>query len=537
MVERRFAVQNVATEWSYTSGKQYADPFDEVELDVLVTAPDGCEQRVPAYWAGAGEWRVRYAAHTPGIYSCRTVCSDAQNPDLHGRELTLEVQPYEGQNPLLAHGPLRVSEDGRYLEHRDGTPFFWLGDTWWMCLCKRMDWPSGFQTLTADRVAKGFSVIQIVAGLYPDMVAFGPRGENEAGWPWEPDWRRINPAYFDMADLRIAWLVRSGLLPCIVGCWGYYLPLMGVERMKRHWRYLVARWGAYPVVWCLAGEGAMPWYLSQNRDAEIRQQKEGWTELARYVRSIDPYHHPITIHPTDYARDQVTDPAVLDFEMLQTGHEGLDCLPRTQQRVRNALARRPRMPVINAEVCYEGILEGSRQEVQRLMFWSCMLSGACGHTYGAQGVWCVNTREKPYGPSPWGGSWGDTPWEDAYRLPGGAHVAVGKRILSRWDWWRFEPHLEWVEPAAGEADWRAAYAAGIPGRVRVFYFPRPILPWGRRPTLKALEPDVVYRATFIDPKDAREHPAGTAQADAAGNWPVPQPAIGQDWVLCLERES
>jgi len=179
MVERRFAVQNVATEWSYTSGKQYADPFDEVELDVLVTAPDGCEQRVPAYWAGAGEWRVRYAAHTPGIYSCRTVCSDAQNPDLHGRELTLEVQPYEGQNPLLAHGPLRVSEDGRYLEHRDGTPFFWLGDTWWMCLCKRMDWPSGFQTLTADRVAKGFSVIQIVAGLYPDMVAFGPRGENE----------------------------------------------------------------------------------------------------------------------------------------------------------------------------------------------------------------------------------------------------------------------------------------------------------------------------------------------------------------------
>ncbi len=537
MAERRFAVQNVATEWAYTSGKGYADPFAEVLLDVIVTGPDGAEQRVPAYWAGGREWRVRYAAHTPGTYACRSVCSDADNPDLHGRESTLEVAPYEGDNLLLAHGPLQVSSDRRHLEHRDGTPFFYLADTWWMGLCRRMDWPAGFQTLAADRAAKGFSAVQIVAGLYPDMPAFDPRGDNEAGWAWEPEFARINPSYFDMADLRIAWLVRSGLVPCIVGCWGYYLPWLGVERMKGHWRYLIARWGAYPVVWCLAGEGAMPWYLTEDREGDVRLQREGWTELARYVRSVDPYGHPITIHPTDAGRDQVTDPSVLDFDMLQTGHDGLDCLPRTQQIVRRAVGREPRMPVINAEVCYEGILEASRQEVQRIMFWSCVLSGTCGHTYGAQGIWCVNTRAKPYGPSPWGGGWGDTPWEDAYRLPGAAHVAAGKRILTRFEWWRFEPHPEWVEPSAGEADWRAPYAAGIPGEVRLFYFPRPILPWGLRPVLKALGPRAAYRATFIDPKDASEHPAGRAQGDSAGNWPVPQPTVGQDWVLCLERES
>jgi hypothetical protein len=537
MAEKRIAVQNVATEWGLISGKRYGDPSADVQLDVVITDPDGGEQRVPAYWAGGGEWRVRYAAHAPGAYSCRTVCSDAASADLHGREMALEVPPYDGDNRLLVHGPLRVSADRRHLEHRDGTPFFYLADTWWMGLCKRMGWPADFQLLTADRAAKGFSAIQIVAGLYPDMPAFDPRGDNEAGWPWEAGFRRINPAYFDMADLRIAHLVRCGLLPCILGCWGYYLPLMGIERMKRHWRCLVARWGAYPVVWCLAGEATMPWYLSKARGAEAAAQKEGWTELARYVRSIDPYGHPITIHPTDYGREQVTDPSVLDFEMLQTGHEGLDCLPHTQGRVRNAVARQPRMPVINAEVCYEGILEGSRQEVQRLMFWSCMLSGACGHTYGAQGIWGVNTREAPFGPSPWGGGWGDTPWEDAYRLPGSEHVAVGKRILSRFEWWRFEPHQEWVEPSAGGADWRAPYAAGIPGEVRVFYFPRPIMPWSGRPTLKALEPGVAYRAAFIDPKSAVEHPAGRAQGDAAGDWPVPQPTIGQDWVLCLERES
>ena len=52
------------------------------------------------------------------------------------------------------------------------------------------------------------------------------------------------------------------------------------------------------------------------------------------------------------------------------------------------------MPVIDGEVCYEGIGEACRQEVQRLMFWACVLNGACGHTYGANGIWQVNTRRE-----------------------------------------------------------------------------------------------------------------------------------------------
>lgn len=32
---------------------------------------------------------------------------------------------------LWDHGPLQVTADGHYLQHSDGTPFFWLGDTAW----------------------------------------------------------------------------------------------------------------------------------------------------------------------------------------------------------------------------------------------------------------------------------------------------------------------------------------------------------------------------------------------------------------------
>ena len=127
---------------------------------------------------------------------------------------------------------MQVATDRRYLEHNDGTPFFWLGDTWWMGLSHRLHWPEDVQKLAADRKEKGFTVIQIVAGLYPDMFPFDPRGANEAGFPWETNYTGISPEYFDAADKRLLYLVDQGFTPCIVGAWGYFMPWMGVEKMK-----------------------------------------------------------------------------------------------------------------------------------------------------------------------------------------------------------------------------------------------------------------------------------------------------------------
>ncbi len=273
------------TEWSYTSAKTWNDPFNDVTLDALITTPAGAELRVPAFWAGDNVWRVRFAADTPGRYRIRTESND---PTLHARASPLDAAPNSGANPLFRHGRLRIAADRHHFEHSDGQPFFWLGDTWWMGLCNRLHWPDEFRQLAADRLDKGFSVIQIIAGLYPDMPPFDPRGANESGCPWKPDYSTINPAYFDMADLRIQYLVDSGLTPCIVGCWGYFLPLMGIPKMKQHWRNLIARWGAYPVIWCLAGEGTMPYYLSKTPKQDSAAQKTGWTDVARFVRHTDP---------------------------------------------------------------------------------------------------------------------------------------------------------------------------------------------------------------------------------------------------------
>lgn len=537
-----YGVQNAVSEWTFCSAKTYADPFNDVALDVVVTCPTGEEHRVPAFWSGGQTWRVRYAPSQPGTYRYRTVCSDVSNAGLHGQEGVLEVAPYAGTNPLLQHGRLRVASDRRHLEHEDGTPFFWLGDTWWMGFTKRLTWPADFQELTADRVAKGFTVVQIVAGLYPDMGPFDERGANEAGFPWTEGFGRINPAYFDMADLRVAHLVRVGLVPCIVGMWGYYLDFAGPEVVKKHWRYLIARYGAYPVVWCVAGEALMPYYLKrpqtqEETEALERRLRREWSEVARFIRATDPYHNPITIHPTRFGHEQVDDPTVLDLDMLQTGHSGYESLAPTVDMLTRALALEPRMPVLVGEVNYEGILESSREEIQRFLFWACMLSGAAGHTYGANGLWQVNTRERPFGPSPHGTAWGDLPWDEAYRLPGSRQVGLGKRLLERYQWWRFEPHPEWVDPHQTPEDRLACYAAGIPGHVRLVYIParHSWTAWTGRLVVRGLEAGLSYRVTLFDPKTGHEHHWGTVHGDADGNWTVPKFPIFQDYVLVLER--
>ena len=530
------AVQNCMAEWSYSSATAYDDPFNQVEVDLVCTDPDGEEIRVPAFWAGEQTWRVRYASPKVGRHFFRTSCSDAGNPDLHGREGQLEVVPYEGGNPLLRHGPLKVSQSRHHLEHLDGTPFFWLGDTWWMGLCKRWSWPQDLRTMVADRLAKGFSVIQIVAGLYPDMPPFDERGANEAGYPWEAGYARINPAYFDMADLRMAYLVQSGLLPCIVGFWGYFIKFAGAEVLKKHWRNLVARWGAYPVVWCTAGEALMPYYLDRNEVTQGEEYQDmlraTWSDMVRYIRSVDGYGHPVTIHPTRLGHDQVDDPKVLDIDMLQTGH--LDGRANTVDSLDASLALEPKLPVLTAEVGYEGILESNREEFQRFFFWSSMLSGAMGFTYGANGIWQINRRGKPFGPSPHGNEWGDLPWEDACLLPGSQQVGLGKRLLQRYRWWEFEPHPEWVEPHHSGEDRLQPYAAGIPGQVRLIYIPFP-----RSGNLKAkrLDPGGKYRCFFYDPKSGREVDRGEVEADAQGDFAVDRPSLWRDWILVLESRD
>jgi hypothetical protein len=530
---------NVMVEITFTANQDYRDPFHEVTLDALFETPNGRTLKVPGFWAGGRIWKIRYASSEVGTYRWRSICSVPADRGLHGITGTVTVEPYRGENPLYVHGPLRVAADRRHFEHFDSTPFFWLADTWWMGLCQRLHWPQDIQQLAADRKAKGFNVVQIVAGLYPDMPAFDPRGANEAGFPWEKDYARIRPEYFDKADQRLLYLVDQGFVPCIVGAWGYHLPWLGVEHIKQHWRYLIARYGALPVVWCAAGEGTMPFYGSPRAGEEAALQKQGWSEVIRFMRDTDPFGRMITIHPSRSARETVTNPAILDFDMHQTGHQSESAIGQMARQIGAAYEAKPTMPVIAGESSYDGLdlreFGGGvlSSDASRQMFWvGLMHNGVAGGTYGANGIWQVNRRDKPYGPSPHGRSWGSISWDEAMNRAGSTQVGLAKQFFSRYPWQNLEPcpaAAAWADKEPVKDDIRPC-AVRTATKLLIVYVPCP-----RPIVVKQLVPQTDYAAGLFDPVAGGHSSLGKIRTDENGTWQSPAPAGKHDWVIVLEK--
>lgn len=521
---------NKMVEISFTAAGTYNDPFNEVELDAVFTTPSGAQLKVPAFWAGGNTWKVRYASALQGNHSFITICSNATDKGLAGIRGRVEIKKYKGNNPLLRHGAVKIADDKRHFAYGDGTPFFWMGDTWWMGLTKRLVWPEEVKSLADDRIKKGFNVVQIVAGLYPDMPAFDPRGENEAGFPWEENYTSIRPSYFNAADRRIIYLAEQGITPCIVGAWGYHLPWLGVEKMKQHWRYLIARWGALPVVWCAAGETTMPFYLSETKDADKEWQKNEWTKVIRYMKETDPFKRVITTHPSRTARASLSEPSLLDFDMHQSGHGSGPA--RQAAQALEGWRTQPVMPVISGESRYEALAIPNPlpAEAPRGAFWAHTVnSGLAGHTYGANGIWQLNGIDKPYGKSPGGNNWGITPWNEAMKLPGSAQIGAARKLIESIPGWSsFQPQPEMITQwSSGDT---AVLAVTSGSRSALAYLPSP----GRITiTLPAVSEQ--YKAFWFNPVTTDKGQEFKITTDTSGKLSVASPAARQDWVLVLIR--
>lgn len=110
---------------------------------------------------------------------------------------------------------LKVSENGRFLVHTDGRPFFYLGDTAWE-LFHRLDREDANAYLE-NRAAKGFTVIQAVVlaevdGLHvPNAYGDLPLHGND---PTRP-----NEAYFTHVDYIVERAAALGLYLGMLPTW------------------------------------------------------------------------------------------------------------------------------------------------------------------------------------------------------------------------------------------------------------------------------------------------------------------------------
>jgi len=508
----------------------------------------GTRLTVDGYWAGARAWRVRFAPASQGAWTWQTQSEDA---GLSGKRGSFTCEPPTREqvagNPNL-RGHLKPSEDGHYFVYADGTPFLYLGDTCWHMNERRCglganeDGP--FFVWLADRKEKGFTVINhwLYASGHPkrnqEIIS-----ENEGGPAWgadkegRHDFAALNPSYYDYVDRRWQALWANGFVMAGPPTW-FCKPdhHMSLAQAQDFSRYVMARYGAFNMVWALSGEQSFgPTWCQEPWD-----RTETWNALGAFMAEHNPYGHPLSIHPGP-ANTHVSSSELfgesrwLDHHWLQTGQYPKG-LYRVAERARADYDRTPARPVLQAEGFYEGSAENTANPAQaRFQPWVALLNGACGAVYGACGIWPF---ADPADPKSY--SYKDNlDWRAALALPGAASLRHLVDFMWRCDWWRFVPQRENLlvgdAPAAMPTaeDYTPPHCAGVPGRNLVVYVPA-----GNAETaisLNALPADACI-AKWFDPREGTYAELGAVSTDENGRWTLParpEPA-GDDWVCLVE---
>jgi hypothetical protein len=186
----------------------------------------------------------------------------------------------------------------------------------------------------------------------------------------------------------------------------------------------------------------------------------------------------------------------------------------------------PRRPIINLEPWYEGILGQFWEADQRYAFWMCLLAGAAGHSYGAHGLWQMSTHADCFR-----AEWGRADWREAAQLPGAAQLGLAKRLLSAWRWWELEPQPEAITPRWGPGHETWPLLAIVGGRDRLAYLPVCGKPYAA--TLHHLPANVIFAASWFNPRTGQEIEITPQLRVVAGDWTAPPQPDALDWVLAL----
>ena len=480
------------------------------------------------FWDGGQVWKVRFAPPESGTWEYKTSSTDA---GLNNKKGNLEVSDWQAEdkakNPTR-HGFVQVMKGGQqaghYFQYSDSTPFLWVGDTWWNWTKRKIKF-STFKALVDDRAAKGFSLGQL----------FVPAN----GWGRESSildetYSVPDIALIQKVDSMIAYANSKGITVWVHGWWSRKnLNLTaGEEKMKRWWRYLVHRLGAYNVVWVLAGE--------YNMDNYGGLGLAFWKELGQMIKTEDPYNRVVSVHNTPpfwsggMEAPQWSTAEVLhmepwlDYNQSQVGHGRManEMIPDV---VSESYTARPAKPIVVTEPWYE-FVEGNPTGMDiRFAAWTAILSGAAGHTYGGGFVWRANVPESPEGEGSWPLDKGfkDTTLDYEGAVSMGYLAAFFKKI----DWWKMAPHPELVK------EYPDKYCLAIPGQEYLVY-----LRWGGtvkvdlRPSLKTDG----FEYYWFDPGSGKSEQVKSVQGGAIRFFPAPggYPATlnFKDWVLHIRKK-
>jgi hypothetical protein len=515
-------------ELTFQSSRLYANALQQVRLQAVFKSPSGEARKVEGFWDGGYVWRMRFAPNEAGDWTYTTACTDHENTGLQGRQGRFVCTAPTGKNRFTQHGPVQVSQDRCSLAHEDGTPFFWLADTAWNG--PLLSTPDEWRDYLQERVRQKFTAVQWVTTQW----RAAPKGDrlHETAFDGR-DSIALNLDFFRRLDQKIDALSQAGLLSAPVLLWaigggsnpqvnpGYSLPEDQAILLAR---YQVARWGAHPVIWILAGDG------------DYRGPRaERWKKIGRAVFGDAP-HAPVVLHPggRQWIMNEFRQESWLDICGYQSGHGDDDRTLRWMIAGPPATdwKNQPPRPFINLEPPYENHLAyQSRTRIsafttRRAIYWSLLLAPTAGVSYGGHGVWGWDDGTQPPVDHPSTGI--PLPWPKAMRMPAAEQMTVLADFFTaiKFPQLRPAPELLTVQPGAAEPRRFIAAARSDREPFAVIYTPEDSSVEVRRSAVPSH-----LEAVWLDPRTGAHHPA--SPAPRSNSWQFTTPDAG-DWILWLK---
>ena len=552
------------------------NPFLDCRLQVAFTGPSGQRYGVPGYFDGDGHgggtgnvWSARFTPDEAGSWSYQAsfrmgegvaVLLDhaaGRSAAFDGTGGTFEVAPHDPESPgFLKWGRLQYV-GGPYLKFVSG-PYWIRGGT---------DSPenllayAGFDRTPpshqyADHVADwrpgdpdwGEGEGRGIIGAINYLASHGANsiyflthnigGDGKDVWPWsgspDPNGSPKNDnLHYDIGKLRqwetvFAHAQRQGVFLHFVFNEAEEPNKrelddgeLGTER-KLYYRELLVRFGHHL---------ALQWNLCEEYNLGFDLGPDRMRSFAEYVRAIDPYDHPITVHsagnPLEALRFTFGDP-LFSLTSIQLGQNKIDSLTE-QFRAATAQAGRP-LPVSMDEFTLDKgqehgwipVDDAGRWRVEKL--WPTYLSG--GNIEFILGNLLVTDSFK-------------TPEREKLWV----YVLHARRFLEALPFWEMGPADQLVTGAASIAvtqnRGRTTYSLGA----QVFYKPREVFAVYLPKAVDGATLDLSgakgrFWQRWYNPRtDEFEGPAVDVRATSPVLLGNPPRETGEDWAVLIERAS